>query len=377
MNEITQREILKALKSADDPTKRLVPDAAQKDDDAAETETPGRIGPWKMALAAILVAGVAASTYGYAHYSTLHPSTSDAYVGANIVRIAPLVAGRVAKVDVHDFQSVHAGDILVQIDKKPLLASLAGAEARLALARQQAAADEAGVSAAEAQLAEAQAQLEDTQRQTERVLDLAGKGDASKSERDDAKARLKTAKASVAAAKASLRQARQQLGKTGDANANVKAAAAAVTSAKLDLEHSTIAAPVDGIVGGVNIRPGAVVGVGTALFPLVDTDHWWVDANFKETDLQRIKPGQPAHVTLDLYPSHEIRGVVEALSPASGAAFSLLPPENATGNWVKVTQRFPVRIRLQTDSQTPQLRIGASTDVRIDTTAKPAAGNTS
>ncbi|MCB1506091.1 MAG: HlyD family secretion protein, partial [Hyphomicrobiaceae bacterium] len=284
------REVLGGPQGSANPEKPSNP-TPRGEDSTTPAEPPVSMKRSKMAIAAVLIAAIAGGTYAYVHYATRHPSTSDAYVGANIVRIAPLVAGRVTEVYVHDFQSVQAGDVLVEIDKQPLETLLAGAEARLTLARQQAAAYEAAVAAAEAQLAEAKAQLSDTQNQTARVLLLASKGDASKSERDDAQARLKTAEATEAAAKAGLRQARQQLGETGDANANVKAAAAAVASAKLDLQHATITAPVDGIVGEVDIRPGAVVGIGTALFPLVDTHHWWVDANFKETDLERIKPG--------------------------------------------------------------------------------------
>ena len=107
---------------------------------------------------------------------------------------------------------------------------------------------------------------------------------------------------------------------------------------------------------------------GVPLFPLIETERWWVDANFKETDLARIKPGQPATVSVDMYDALELKGTVVSLSPASGAAFSLLPPENATGNWIKVTQRFPVRVMLDVPKNTPALRIGASANVTIDTT---------
>ena len=326
------------------------------------------IGLWrKLALSAIAIVIAVSAGAWYWHETVIYPSTSDAYIGANVVRIAPLVAGRIAKVDVRSFQKVQAGDVLVEIDKKPLEAALAGANARLQLARQQAKASEAAVTAAQAKLDQAEAELADTKRQTARTEILAQKGDASQSDRDDASARLKSAEATVAASQAGLKQAQRQLGATGDENASVKAAAADVAHAQLNLDYATINAPVDGIVGEVDIRPGAVVAVGTALFPLVDGRNWWVDANFKETDLERIKPGQQASVTLDLYPSRTIHGTVTALSPASGVAFSLLPPENATGNWVKVTQRFPVRVTLHLDKTSPQPRIGASSNVTIDT----------
>ncbi|MEZ5773477.1 MAG: HlyD family secretion protein [Hyphomicrobiaceae bacterium] len=320
-------------------------------------------------LAALAILVIAGGGAWYWHYTSLHPSTSDAYVGAHVVRVAPLVSGRVSAVRARTFQPVKAGDILVEIDQAPLKAALEGARARLAEAKQEAAATAAAVTAAEAQVAEARATLVDQRKQTQRTVTLTDKGAATKAERDDAEAKLKSAEAGLRSAEAALTQARQHLGAEGDQNAAVRAAAATVTSAELDLEHATIRAPADGIVGEVEVRPGAVVDTGMAMFPLVETGRWWVDANFKETDLTHIRPGQAARVTLDLYPSRQIRGRVESISPASGAAFALLPPENASGNWVKVTQRFPVRILLETDNGSPPLRIGASSSVEIDLTA--------
>jgi len=155
-------------------------------------------------------------------------------------------------------------------------------------------------------------------------------------------------------------------GALGTDNAAVKSAQSALEEARLDLQHTRITAPADGIVGDFDLRPGSYVGAGTALFALVESRDVWVDANFKETDLPRIRAGQPAAIWVDLLPGKEFKGEVEGLSPASGAAFSLLPAENATGNWVKVTQRFAVRIRVL--DPVPELRVGASAEVRVDTT---------
>ncbi|MFT3730694.1 MAG: HlyD family secretion protein [Hyphomicrobium sp.] len=145
-----------------------------------------------------------------------------------------------------------------------------------------------------------------------------------------------------------------------------------VAKAHADLQHATIKAPIDGTVGKVRIRPGEVAKAGTPLFPLVDTSTWWVDANFKETDLARIKPGQPASVWLDSDPSRKLTGKVEAVSRASASSFSLMPSENATGSWVKVVQRFPVRIALTLQPDDPPLGVGASASVTIDTTSNGA-----
>ena len=129
-----------------------------------------------------------------------------------------------------------------------------------------------------------------------------------------------------------------------------------------------VTAPSDGILSNVTLRPGATVQAGPPLFAIIEANRWWVDANFKETDLARIKVGQPATVYLDMYPGATFDGVVESISAGSGATFSVLPPENATGNWVKVTQRFPVRITITNPPADKPLRVGASASVTIDTT---------
>jgi membrane fusion protein, multidrug efflux system len=154
--------------------------------------------------------------------------------------------------------------------------------------------------------------------------------------------------------------------------ANVEVAQTAVAQARAALDTATIKSPVDGIVGKISIRPGSVVRAGVPILAIVDGSKWWVDANFKETDLARIHPGQKATVSIDIYPDREFSGVVEAVSPMSTSAFSLLPAENATGNWIKLTQRFPVRVSLSLKPDDPTLRIGASANVTIDTTDKGA-----
>jgi len=160
------------------------------------------------------------------------------------------------------------------------------------------------------------------------------------------------------------------------AQESILEAQGAVDRARLELEQATIKAPVDGIVGKVLIRPGTVAKIGVSLFPIVDNSKWWVDANFKETDLARIRPGQKATIHVDAFPSHELAGEVEAISPVSTSALSLLPPENTTGSWIKLTQRFPVRISLALRPDDPAMRLGASASVTIDTTDKGSDSGT-
>ena len=196
----------------------------------------------------------------------------------------------------------------------------------------------------------------------------------------DVLARLDPApfEAAVKAAEARLTLAKQQAtgaaAQSPAAKANIDQAQAGVDQAHFELDHATIKAPVDGIIGKVRVRAGSIARAGVSLFPLVDTSQWWVDANFKETDLARIKPGQKATIDIDLFPSHEFNGVVKSVSPASGSAFSLLPSENSTGSWVKTTQRFPVRVSLTLKPDDPELRIGASATVTVDTTEGSDSG---
>ena len=148
----------------------------------------------------------------------------------------------------------------------------------------------------------------------------------------------------------------------------LRAASAQLAKATHDRVKTHTTAPSDGILSNVTLRPGATVQAGQPLFAIIEANRWWVDANFKETDLARIKVGQPATVYLDMYPGVTFDGIVESISSGSGASFSVLPPENASGNWVKVTQRFPVRIALTNPPADKPLRVGASTSVTIDTT---------
>jgi membrane fusion protein (multidrug efflux system) len=149
----------------------------------------------------------------------------------------------------------------------------------------------------------------------------------------------------------------------------LRGAAAQLDKATHDRVRTHVTAPAGGWVTNISVRPGNVVQAGTPAFAVVEDGNWWVDANFKETDLGRIKPGQPATIRLDMYPGTTFEGIVESISAGSGASFSVLPPENATGNWVKVTQRFPVRVKItsQPDPDKP-LRMGASATVKVDTT---------
>ena len=237
----------------------------------------------------------------------------------------------------------------------------------LDLQRQKIAADQAAVDAARADVKNRQAEHDDAKANMRRVAELMAKHSIAKAKADDARYRLDEARAALGAARADLQHALQERGAPGEQNAQLRLAEAEVAQARLDLSYTRITAVVSGILGAITVRPGTMVQAGQMLFPLLDDKSFWVDANYKETDLHRIHTGQSATIAIDIYPDKTFKGVVESISPASGVAFSLLPPENATGNWVKVTQRFPVRVRITDASPRYPLRIGASSHVTVDT----------
>ncbi|MCF9195529.1 HlyD family secretion protein, partial [Vibrio parahaemolyticus] len=217
----------------------------------------------------------------------------------------------------------------------------------------------AGLDAARSNLTEAQVEYKRTDSLVKRKL-------ASDQDLDTAKNKLANAQASLEQARATVEKAIANRGEEGAEAAVVQQAAAQLAQAELNLSYTDITSPVDGIAGEINTHVGSVVSVGQTLFPVILKDSYWVRANFKETDLTHIKPGMHADVVIDMYPDVVWKATVEQLSPASGTSFSLMPPENATGNWVKIKQRFPVRLALEVPADAPQLRVGASSEVIID-----------
>ncbi len=258
------------------------------------------------------------------HYFDRHPSTDDAYVQAGTIHVAAQVTGPVASILVKDHQAVQKGQLLFTID--PLSFQIA-------------------VDKAQANVAAKQATLLLAEQNAERILRLVRMEQASKAAGDQIQSQLDSAKADLVAGQAQLAQA------------------------KLDLDHTKIMAPAAGVVTQFLLRPGNHVMADTTLFMIVIENDFWVDANFKETQIARIRAGQPVKIILDMFPHHAFYGVVDAISSASGSVFSLLPPENASGNWIKVTQRFPVKILFKEGVATHfPLRAGSTASVTIDAT---------
>jgi len=318
---------------------------------------------WIIAAAVILVAAFFGVRYW--QESRLFATTDNAYVQANQVEIAAQVAGPVKKVYVRDQQAVHEGDPLFDIDPANYELALAKARAQLELARQSASQETAGVASAEALLAQRRAEATNARGTYQRNQQLMKSGFLSAQGIENSRTQVATADAAVKAAEANLEQARSALGKSGDNNATVQAAAAAAQQAELDLQRTRVVAPASGVVANFTLQAGNTVQPGVPLFIVISDREFWVDANFKETELKEIRPGQAATIKVDMYPDHLFNGVVESLSGGSGTAFSLLPPQNATGNWVKVTQRVPVRIKVTDPDPAHPLRIGTTATVKV------------
>ena len=314
--------------------------------------------------ALLLIAGVVYLTSGrYVH-------TDNAYVKADKVFVSPQVAGMVAQVMVHENEEVKAGQVLFQLDPEPYIVALQAAAANVAEARNNILAAKATYRQRQAELKEAEDTAAYAQREYNRNAKLNLRDVVSASKYDASRHDLDMATQEVAALKQDLQALLAQL--AGDVNLPVEqypaylAAQAAFARARLNLQYTRVTAPFSGICGREPKR-GEYFAAGTAAMSLVANNNLWVEANFKETEITPLKPGQSVAVEVDTYPGQVWHGHVDSISQATGAEFSVLPAQNASGNWVKVVQRIPVRIALDADADKPQLRAGMSAYVNIDT----------
>jgi membrane fusion protein (multidrug efflux system) len=319
-------------------------------------------------LGAVIGAG-ALGIWAYQSYTGRHPSTEDAYVDADVVRVAPRVTGRIMSLAVSNHQRVTKGDLLFTIDPEPFQFAVQQADAQLALARREVSQAAAAVASAEAELNNQKVLLDNAKTKLKRARSLTKQNYISAESITNAEADYKSAQANVQLAQAKLEEARRQQGVAGDENDRIVQAKSQLQQAQWELDNTKVNAACPGQISELKLRPGNVVSADQDVFVLVCSQRYWVDANYKETQLENIRPGQPADVVVDMYPDHPFKGVVESVSAAAGSAFSLLPPQNANGNWVKVTQRVPVRIKIEHPDPAYPLLVGASTTVTIDTTA--------
>ena len=338
---------------------------------------------WVALTAAVLAAGA----YG-AHWWTtgrFHEETDDAYVGGDVTVVGAKVGGYIAELPVTDNQVVRAGELLARIDARDYDAALqraAGAveaqEAAIANLAAAAALQQAVIAKATAGIAAASAEEQRARDDFARYQDLVRRSAVSVESSQRAEAAFKTAQAGSARARAEQLAAERQLDviatQKRQAQAALDQARAERELARLNVGYTELRAPRDGYIGNRKARLGTYVGVGTPLMSVVPAQGLWVDANFKEDQLARMQAGQPVRIRADAWPGVVMHGRLGSLAPATGAQFSVLPAENATGNFTKIVQRVPVRIQLDAaDDRLGRLRPGLSVVVEVDTAAGTAA----
>jgi membrane fusion protein (multidrug efflux system) len=348
------------------------------------------LGRLALPLFAVLVA------FGFVALATLRwdewvgaariQTTNDAYIKAELTRLSSRVAGEILTVAVKDFQRVKAGDLLVQIDPADYEAQVAQAEAGVAVA--QAALDNlanqvelqyATIAQGEAQQVSAQAQEVETREEQERQQSLTQTEAGTRQKLEQATAAFARAQADVRASRALIAAERHQIevlsGTKKQREADLLGAKAVLAAAKLKLGYTKIVAPFDGVVGERQVQPNDYVNIGSNLIDVVPLPDVYIIANYKETQLTNVKPGQPVDVTVDTFSREKLHGRVERIAPASGSQFALLPPDNATGNFTKVVQRIPVRIAFdQGQKLLERLLPGMSVETRIHTDEAAADG---
>jgi len=298
-------------------------------------------------------------------------NTENAYVKADIAQISPEISGRVVDVAVRDHEHVDAGAVLVRLDPEPYRLAVAKAEAELDLARIQFETAKASWYETRSELGEVESQAAFLAKQLQRQQSLAKTGVVSASKLEEAQKEAAVAQDRILVVRKRLERVLAALGgdpaRPTDQHAMVRDKMADRDRAALDLGHTTLRAPLGGVAVNVKLQPGEQVKAATPLFVLVADHRPWVEANLKETTLTHVKVGQRAKVTLDVYPDEVWDGEVDSISPAAGSEFAILPPQNASGNWVKVVQRLPVKVRLLPHDNEPALRAGMTATVDIDT----------
>jgi len=336
----------------------------------------------KIILVVVVIALLAALIPGYHYYQYFasHVSTDDAYVDGSVALISARIPGTVARLYVMENWQVHAGDPLLALDPRDYQVRFDQAEAQLERARQSVDQNFAQLEAAQAGSRLAGSQLNQAKIDFERARELRKEGVVSREYYDQAETAMQVAEADEALADHQVQQARAALG--GEATADtdhtaadhttydrpiVEQAQAALEGAKLDLSYTVLRAPLTGIITRKSVHVGNRIQPGEPLMALVPTDRLYITANYKETQLTNVRVGQPADVEADIYPGYVYKAHVDSISVGTGAAFALLPPENATGNWVKVVQRVPVKIVLNQPAPPDKpLRMGLSVEATID-----------
>ncbi|MGF1785683.1 HlyD family secretion protein [Photobacterium swingsii] len=331
-----------------------------------------------IATVIMLTLGVAGGSYWYG-YGRHFESTDNAYLQGEITTISPKVSGYITQSFVTDNQVVKAGDLIATIDDRDYQVAADQAEANLAVSqaaitnlKAQRELQQTLIRQSSSKIESAQAEYERAQQQVTRTRSLLKRNYSSQDELDDMQSHLKVTRAQLSEAQANHQAAQDQRGvidsQIAQATAALSEAEAQLEQAQLNISYTHIFAPVDGIVGKRSVRVGLLVQPGMPLLSLVPTEQVWVEANFKETQLSKMHQGQKVDIALDAYPDQHFEGVIDSFSPATGAKFALLPPENATGNFTKIVQRVPVKIVIpQPEKLTRALIPGLSVVATVDT----------
>ncbi|WP_248920273.1 HlyD family efflux transporter periplasmic adaptor subunit [Pseudomonas entomophila] len=324
---------------------------------------------WLFALLLLLTLAGAGTWAWYSVVGRWHESTDDAYVNGNVVEITPLITGTVTSIGADDGDLVHAGQVLLQFDPADSEVALQAAEAKLARTVRQVRGLYSNVDSLKAQLETRQAELQKAQQNYNRRKVLADSGAIAQEEIAHSHDDLVVAQAAVNGARQQLNTSTALVDDTVvSSHPEVMAAAADLRQAYLDHARTTLVAPVTGYVAKRTVQLGQRLQPGTATMAVIPLDEVWIDANFKETQLRDMRIGQPVQITADLYGGEvKYNGTVDSLGAGTGSAFALLPAQNATGNWIKIVQRVPVRIHLNPEQlKDHPLRIGLSTVAEVD-----------
>ena len=324
-------------------------------------------------LIVIPLAAICVALYLYAAGGR-YVSTNNAYVKANIIIISTEVSGRVTSMLVADNQAVEANDILLQLDSSPLEIALNRARAQMAVIRTELESLRAdyGETVVQAQLSEDKVRYLD--RRYKRQRKLLKQGLSSEEKHDEAGHDLQVARREVKIIEKRVQRVLAQLAGNKllpvDQHPRYLAAQTTYDQAAIDLKAATIRAPASGVVSNMKLQVGEFAQAGKPIFTLIENQPIWIEANLKETELTHILPGQQATIVADAYPDKIWESVISSIAPATGAEFSILPPQNASGNWVKVVQRIPINLAITNQAGDPQLRAGMTVLVRIDTRRK-------
>jgi membrane fusion protein (multidrug efflux system) len=334
------------------------------------SDTPnGKRRFWLILVAAIVIAGGLAWGLYWLFYARYFESTDDAYVAGNVVTITAKEPATVLALHADNTQAVKQGQLLVEMDPATAKVNLQAAEANLARAVRAVRGAFSQSDTSEAQLHQAQVTLAQARADYQRRQKAAATGAVSAEELAHARDAVAAAEAAVNSARSGRAQSRAAISGTEIAtNPDVLAAEAKLRAAVISMGHMRIIAPVDGVIAQRTVQAGQQVAAGTPLMAVVPLSKVWIDANFKEVQLDRVRVGQPVTITTDIYGSSvAYHGHVEGLGAGSGSAFALLPPQNASGNWIKIVQRVPVRIALDPDElKAHPLRIGLSVTADVD-----------